>query len=100
MLFAAILGNTFSCTKKNLSDSYAANFAAKCHSCNFVAKVQIIPELCKFFAIIFVSGAILLLRDGSYYTYNLFTLDIYISKFQSYRYRELLYIIIYNNLII
>ncbi len=49
MLFAAILGNTFSCTKKNLFDSYAAIFAAKCHSCNIVAKVQIISESRKFF---------------------------------------------------
>ena len=63
-------------------------------------RYELFLNCASFFAIIFVSRAILLLRGGSYYTYNLFTLDIYISKFQNYRYRELLYIIIYNNLII
>ena len=45
--FAVILCNTFPCTKKFLSDSYAANFSRFCLFCNYVAKVQIFLELCK-----------------------------------------------------
>ena len=48
--FAVILCNTFPCTKKFLSDSYAANFVALCQFCIFDAKVRNFPETTKFCA--------------------------------------------------
>ena len=48
--FAVILCNTFPCTKKFLSDSYAANFWCFCQFCIFDAKVRNFPETTKFCA--------------------------------------------------
>ena len=98
--FATILGNTFSQPGENLFDSYAAIFVARCRSCNCAANVKTFLKLRKFFRNSFFFSKRCICTGGSYSTYNLFTLDIYIFKFQFYRNRELLYIIIYNNLII
>ena len=50
VLFAVILCNTFPCTKKFLSDSYAANFVALCLFYNNATKVQIFLGITKFFS--------------------------------------------------
>ena len=91
-------------------------FSLVLNSCcfNYDAKVQKILNYANFFATFFrvklwIFDILLNLpcrppkpdnQMGSYSTYNLFTLDICILKFHFYWYIELLYIIIYNNLII
>ena len=98
VFFAAILGNTFSCTKKNLSDSYAAKFAARCRSCNYVAKVRIFIELCKYFRNYFcLHSNFLMTRFSTFPLFHFWHLYFLISRNGRF---NIIYIIIYIILII